>query len=317
MLPWPDPPPGRPALVLDGALATELEARGADLHDPLWSARTLLEQPALVEDVHLAYLEAGADVLTTATYQATFEGFAARGVGPARAEALLRQAVELPRRAWTAFRGRADAPDRRAPLVAASIGPYGAFLHDGSEYRGDYDRTDRELAAFHRDRLRVLAGAGPDLLALETIPSRRDAEVLADLLEREGTGPAWLSFSGRDEAHIADGTPFRDCVRALAGATRIAAVGINCTPPFVAAALLESAAAERTVPFVVYPNSGETYHAPTGSWHGTPAGDWLEPCLARWLAAGARGVGGCCRTTPGTVRRIRRLLAGDQAPEEP
>lgn len=312
---------GRQALVLDGALATELERRGADLRDPLWSARTLLEHPSLIEAVHLAYLDAGADILTSASYQATFEGFARRALTPAEAEAALLRSVELARRAWRAWEEQRAAaaadpdrepespgPTRDPPLVAASIGSYGAFLHDGSEYTGAYRRTDRELAAFHRDRLRVLAASGADLLAFETIPSRREAEVVVDLLEREGAGPAWISFAGRDETRIADGTPFAECVAALEGSDRVAWTGINCTPPDRAAALLESAAAVATRPFVVYPNSGERYHAGSGGWRGEPAEGWIERLLDRFLASGARVIGGCCRTTPADIAHLRRLV---------
>lgn len=299
---------GRPALVLDGALATELERRGADLRDPLWSARVLLEQPALIEAVHLSYIEAGAQILTTATYQATFQGLARRGLTARQAEDVLLLAAELPRRAWRRALDRPEPPAREPPLVAASIGPYGAYLHDGSEYRGDYDLTDRELAVFHRDRLRVLAASGADLLALETIPSRREAEVLVDLLEREGAGPAWVSFTGRDPVHISDGTPFAECVAAVEGSERVLWTGINCTPPDLAAALLEQGAVVARRPFIVYPNSGETYDAGSGGWHGQARPDWPDRLLDRYLTAGARVIGGCCRTGPETIRHLARLL---------
>ena len=173
----------RPVMVLDGALATELERRGADLFDPLWSAKVLIEMPDIIRAVHLDYFLAGADVATTATYQATFEGFARRGLGHAHAAHMMRRAVELAIEArddfWTDPR---RVPGRLRPLVAASIGPYGAFLADGSEYRGRYPVSDEELSNFHRPRLEVLAATGADLIACETIPCLREALVLARLL---------------------------------------------------------------------------------------------------------------------------------------
>src|SRR5580704_10543986 len=196
----------RPLMILDGALATELERRGADLKDPLWSAKCLIERPDLIRAVHLDYFNAGADVATTATYQATFEGFARRGIEGARAELLMRDAVALAVAArdefWAVESNRAG---RLRPLVAASVGPYGAMLADGSEYRGHYAVDDAALAEFHRPRLRVLADAGADLLACETIPSLREAKVLARLLRELPTQCAWISFSCKDGAHNCEG----------------------------------------------------------------------------------------------------------------
>ncbi len=143
-------------LIVDGALATELERRGADLHDPLWSAKCLLERPDLIREVHLDYLKAGADIVTTATYQATFEGFGGRGIGYEGAARSMRDAVALAIAARDEFWSEPLRRDERLwPLVAASVGPYGAMLADGSEYRGRYSIDDRGLAEFHRPRLEV------------------------------------------------------------------------------------------------------------------------------------------------------------------
>jgi len=302
--------------VLDGGLATELERRGADLRDALWSARLLLDAPALIRDVHLDYFRAGADVAVTATYQASFPSLARRGLDGRQTEQVLRLAVRLAVEARERFleeEAAGEEPARTvAPLVAASIGPYGAYLHDGSEYRGEYGLTDRELKAFHRERLTILAEGGVDLLACETIPSRREAEVLVDLLERRGDVTAWISFTGRDERRIADGTPFVDCVQALAGAGSVVAIGVNCTPPPLIAPLLQSAAGATERPFVVYPNGGGSYDAGSGRWHGDSIADSIPERVPEWWNLGARLIGGCCRTTPATIREIRlRLGSGE------
>ena len=297
--------------VLDGGLATELERRGADLHDPLWSARVLVERPELIREVHLAYLEAGADIITTSSYQATFRGLARRGLSLKRAEAVLLASVRLAQEARAEFLGStaADA-GRPRPLIAASIGSYGAFLHDGSEYRGDYGLSGRELTGFHKDRLLLLAESEADLLACETVPTLREAEALVDLLERQGKALAWISFTGRDRTTISDGTRFAECVAALEGSKRVVATGINCTAPDLAAALLESARPTATKPFVVYPNSGERYEAGSGSWQGTPTTDWVDRLVPRYVESGARVIGGCCRTTPETIRGVVKWLGG-------
>lgn len=294
-----------PALIIDGAMATELEARGCDLRDPLWSARVLLEDPALIRQVHADYFAAGADVAITASYQATFAGFAGRGLGAEQAAELMRRSVGLAAEARDAF--WAD-PARRAgrprPLVAASVGPYGAFLHDGSEYRGDYAVSEDELVAFHRPRMAVLAGAGADLLACETIPCLAEARALARLLPEFPGAWAWLSFSCRDGAHLSSGEPIVAAAALLDGHPQVAALGVNCTAPEHIAELVAAARQATTRPIVVYPNSGETYVPADGSWTGDGSCAAFGAQARAWRAAGARLIGGCCRTTPAHIAEL-------------
>ena len=297
------------ALVIDGGLATELEKRGADLDDPLWSARLLIENPDLIRQVHHAYYAAGADVGITASYQASFPGLARRGLSAREAAQLMVRSVSLADEARESFwSDPANRVGRLRPLVAASIGPYGAHLHDGSEYRGDYDVGSAELTAFHRQRMAVLADAGADLLACETIPSRLEAEVLLELLEEFPTLPAWLSFSCRDAVHISDGTSFADCVALTNASSRVIAVGLNCTPPQYAEALVRAAVGVANKPVLVYPNSGEHYQAAGNRWlPGEGVDDFVESAR-RWHVAGARLIGGCCRTGPREIEGITRSL---------
>lgn len=295
----------RTVAILDGALATELERRGADLRDPLWSAKILIERPELIRSVHLDYFRAGADIGTTATYQATFEGFARRGIGRTEAAGLLRRAVALTIRARDDFWNDPARPATRLrPLVAASLGPYGAFLADGSEYRGHYPVSDAVLRDFHGPRLDVLAESGADLIACETIPCLREAVVLARLLEESTSLTAWISFSGRDGSHNCEGEDIGDCAAALDRFGRVAAVGVNCTPPEFVAALLEGMAQRTAKPLLAYPNSGERYDAADKRWRGASG---IEPFAAQsqaWYHAGARLIGGCCRTTPGDIAAL-------------
>jgi homocysteine S-methyltransferase len=298
-------------LVLDGGLATELERGGFDLAHPLWSARLLRERPEAIAAVHRSYLDAGADCITTGSYQATIEGFRRHGAASAEAEGLLRRSVELALRARDDYWAVADSEHRAGrprPLVAASIGPYGAFLADGSEYTGAYPLDLEGLLAFHRERMRLLLEAGPDLLACETIPSAVEARALARLLADLPDARAWVSFSCQDAARLCDGTPFVEAVRTVADVPQVAAVGVNCTAPSHVEELLRAAAAVTDKPLVAYPNSGETYDAAARVWRGqSDPLDWGERARA-WRAAGARLVGGCCRTGPDHVRASRIAL---------
>ena len=176
--------PDDTVLVADGGLATELEARGNDVSGSLWSARLLMDAPEEVRDAHLAFFRAGAVIATSASYQASFEGFARRGLGRREAAGLMRRSVDLARSARAEMSG-----DGRTRWVAASVGPYGAALADGSEYRGRYGLSVRELAAWHRPRLEVLAEAGPDVLALETVPDIDEAEALMAAIPGLGIRP--------------------------------------------------------------------------------------------------------------------------------
>ncbi len=292
-------------MVLDGALATELERRGADLHDALWSAKLLLEDPAMIRRLHYDYFVAGADVAITASYQASFDGFARRGLTAAAAADLMRLSVTLAGEARDAFwAAPAHRAGRLRPLVAASVGPYGAALADGSEYRGEYGLTLDELIAWHRPRLAVLAGAGADLLACETIPSLLEAEALVRVLGEYPHTAAWLSFSCRDETRISDGNPLAAGIALADGCDQIVAAGINCTAPPHIEPLLASVAGVTRKPLLVYPNRGETWDATAKCWvAGTGTGD-LAAAAQKWAAAGAQMIGGCCRTTPADIRSI-------------
>jgi homocysteine S-methyltransferase len=300
----------RPVMVLDGALATELERRGADLNDPLWSAKCLIEQPELIREVHLDYFRAGADVATAATYQASFEAFARRGIARQRAAELMCDAVALAAAARDALSASAQSGEGSAkPLVAASIGPYGAMLADGSEYRGHYALGDAALADFHRPRLQVLAGAGADLLACETIPSLREARVLAVLLREHPTLCAWMSFSCQDGERNCEGESIGACVAELCDYPQIVAVGVNCTPPQYITSLLRQMRGRTDKPLLVYPNSGECYQASSKQWSGDRGRIEFGERAREWYTEGARLIGGCCRTGPDDIRRVKQCVS--------
>ncbi|WP_340557038.1 homocysteine S-methyltransferase [Streptomyces sp. GSL17-111] len=285
----------RETLVLDGGLSNQLADQGCDLDDALWSARLLVDAPQELARAHAAYVAAGARVLITGSYQASFEGFARRGVTGEAAARLFARSVAVAR----------EAAGERPVWVAASVGPYGAVLADGSEYRGRYGLTTHELVRFHRSRIEALAAAGPDVLALETVPDVREAEAL--LRAAEGCGlPVWLSYTVRGEATRA-GQPLPDAFAVASGNDQVAAVGVNCCAPADVAFAVAAAAEATGKPVVAYPNSGERWSQARGGWEG-PAS--YDPRLAvHWRAAGARLVGGCCRVGPDRIARLAPVLA--------
>ena len=269
--------------ILDGGLATELEARGHDLSDALWSARLLRDDPGAILAVHRAYVEAGADCVISASYQATLERL------PADA---LRLSVELAREA-------------HPRIVAASVGPYGAARADGSEYTGDYELDEEGLLRWHAPRFEVLDRSGADVLACETVPSFAEARALARLLDRT---PAWFSFSCRDGERIGDGTPIADCARHLDAFDEVAAIGVNCTPPRFVESLVTRIRSITEKPIVVYPNSGERWDAAGRRWTGSRDPGAFAEMAVRWRDAGATMIGGCCRTGPANIRALRARL---------
>ena len=278
-------------VILDGGLATELEAQGHDLSDARWSARLLEDDPEAIVAAHRAYVDAGARILISASYQAT-------------EPELLRRSIELAREA----RRRAARPD---VLVAASVGPYGAVLAGGQEYTGDYgDATPAEVEAFHARRLRVLIDAGADCLACETIPRADEAAGLARMLDGLGAPPAWVSFACRDGSSTAHGEPIEDAVAAATSGSRVVAVGVNCTAPEHVEALLRRMGAVTDLPLVAYPNSGRVWDGVARCWSDPGAPGLPAGAVRAWVHAGARLVGGCCGLGPGAIRGLDNTLAG-------
>ncbi len=302
-------------VVIDGGLATELEARGHDLSDRLWSARLLLTEPATIEDVHLAYFRAGAQVATTASYQATVPGFVAAGLSQRDAMVAIRRSVALAR----AARDRAAEEAGVTPetlWVAGSVGPYGAMLADGSEYRGDYDPGPTVLRDLHAPRMEALLEAGADMLALETIPTAREAEVLVGLVEGLGAR-AWLSYQCRDGTSTAAGEPIEAAVAVAHGRAGIVAVGVNCTAPRHVPELLDRIQHDEPArPVIAYPNGGDRWDPAARRWvatdHTLPAGA-TEVVIAA-ARSGVAWVGGCCGTTPTDIAAIAATLADTNEP---
>jgi len=295
-------------ILVDGGLATQCEAMGCNIDGELWSAALLQSDPRAIVDAHRAYLDAGAEIIITASYQASRLGLVATGLSIAQADELIVSSVALACQARDEF-VRANPNLDRMPLIAASIGPYGAARHDGSEYTGQYDVSTDELRSFHQSRLELLDGSEADLLACETIPSFAEAQVLCELLN-EVTSPAWVSFSCRDEKRISDGTPIADAAGLFCNHHRVLAVGVNCTAPQLIVPLIE--ALKVTAPkkaIVVYPNSGEIYHTDDNSWSGTGTGAQCEQAAQRWVTAGANLIGGCCRIGPAQIAAMAECEA--------
>jgi len=290
-------------VVLDGGLASWLEAAGHDLSDDLWSARLLMDAPAAIAAAHRDFIDHGSRVVTTASYQATVEGFVRRGHTPEQAADLIRSSVRI-------ARAVADAAPVGPVWVAASVGPYGAALADGSEYRGNYGLSQAELMRFHRPRLALLAEAAPDVLALETVPDVREAEALLTALDGLGV-PAWLSYTIAGDRTRA-GQPLAEAFAVAAGRRDIIAVGLNCSSPADATAAVPIAAAVSGKPVVVYPNSGEHWDARNRRWFGQ-AGD-LDDLAPQWVRDGARLIGGCCRVSPVTIKQLASIVG---SPEQP
>jgi homocysteine S-methyltransferase len=292
--------------ILDGGMASELEYLGAHIDGPLWSAHVLEDAPEKVIAVHRAYIEAGADCIGTASYQVSRMGYAEFGLAPQRADAALLRAVELARTAAAEF------PERRV-VVASSLGPYGAALHNGAEYHGNYSCSLGELVEFHRERIAVLAGAAdgkaPDLLAFETLPSLEEAEAIGGALSAWPELAAWFSFTCKDGQHVAHGELLSDCAASVARFPQTIAIGVNCTLPALIPSLIGELRKATDKLVVVYPNSGEGWDASTRHWTGSSDAAKFGEMAEEWFAEGAQIVGGCCRTRPAHIRQVAQAVA--------
>ena len=278
-------------VIVDGGLSTALTEKGYDLTHPLWTARLLSENPEAIVAAHRAFLNAGAEVLITSSYQASVDGFVRNGATTDEARTLVQTTTSLARQA---------VGDRSAVVVAASVGPYGALLADGSEYRGDYALSNGELVVFHRDRVRLLAETEPDWWSCETIPTAAEAVAMGLALSAVRRRPTWMSFTCRSGSHTFGGDRIEDAVVAALSACDLSAVGVNCTAPSHVPELLERIRRVTDLPLVAYPNSGQSWDADNKAWLGDPG----ATDVTAWIAAGAEYVGGCCGVGPAQLARL-------------
>ena len=288
--------------VVDGGMATELEYLGAKIDGPLWSAHVLEDAPEKVIAVHRAYIEAGAQCILTSSYQVSRMGYAEYGLAAERADAALLRSIETARAACAEF------PERRI-VVAASLGPYGAALHNGSEYHGNYGCSFADLVGFHRERIRVLVEESsdqsvPDLLAFETLPSLDEALAIGEALAPWPELAAWFCFTCKDDKHVAHGELLSECAAEVARFPQAMAIGLNCTHPALVPDLIGELRRASNQPVVVYPNSGEEWDAVSRCWTGKGDPVSYGAKAAEWFAAGAQIVGGCCRTRPAHIRQV-------------
>lgn len=305
-------------LILDGGLATELENRGHNLDHHLWSARLLINKPDEIRAVHNSYLKAGADCIISASYQATIPGFISEGLNEEEAKALIKRTITIACDARDDFlHSQHNDENRLKPIIAASIGPYGAYLANGSEYTGSYEINSENLMHFHESRWELLAQTPADLFACESIPSIREAEVLRRLLDNTPDIQAWFSFTCRNNGHISDGTPIEDGLALFEDSSQTVAIGVNCTAPNHILSLVKKIAQHQpSKNIVVYPNSGEMYDAKNKTWLGIDTSLDLSQKAMQWKQAGARLIGGCCRTGPNHVRNLRKILIENNTIEE-
>lgn len=282
--------------VIDGGLSTQLEQHGHDLNDPLWTARVLLNDPSMIERAHRDFIDAGAQIVITASYQVSRSGFLRNGRGETDADEALIASVHAARQATAGTRC----------LVAASVGPYGAILHDGSEYRGNYGVSHGLLVEFHAERLAVLAQAKPDLFAVETIPDVTEAQALAEALADVSEIPSWMTFSAGDGAHLNGGAPIEEAAAIAASIPSMTAVGINCTAPESIAELATRIRTVTDLPIVAYPNAGGAWDSHTGEWSVKDVSPFTEKNLATWRDAGIDILGGCCGVHAAMISTLTR-----------
>ena len=283
------------ALVIDGGLSTALEQRGHRVTGALWTGELLLSDPAAVVEAHRDFVDAGADVIITGSYQLSFEGGRTVGWADDDTERALVNSTTAARLAAA-----------EGTLVAASIGPYGAFLADGSEFRGDYGVPAAALRDFHARRLDVLLATDPDLLAIETQPDIDEIAIILGLVhERDANIPFWVTSTVTEPGRIAGGAPWADVVSLVAAADSAIGVGINCSHVAVVADTLTSV--DSPIPYVVYPNHGLDWDASTDSWAGAPQ-EITDRHLDEWKNAGARLIGGCCGFGASAIAGLRQRV---------
>ena len=267
-------------IKLDGGLSTALENNGNKLTTSLWTGELIRTNPAQITKAHLDFINAGAQIIITSSYQLSYTGCGARGWSEDETNQAFIASTQLAKNAVI--------ESGKDVKVAASVGPYGASLADGSEYKGNYAVSKQVLKDFHAKRLEILISTSPDYLALETMPDTFEVEVLLDLLT-DCPIPFWISYSCKEGNQTNAGQDFQSAVDLAQSAM---AVGINCTKPELITDLLRSAKSDK--PYVVYPNSGRIWDAENKVWTGSAAIGFSDELVSQWIKAGAEIVGGCC-----------------------
>jgi len=285
--------------IIDGGLSTQLERRGHNLADPLWTARTLLEYPDDIRAAHMDFIHAGAEVIITASYQVSTQGFRAAGLSESDADHALTASIEVARAAVNAV----EAP--RHIHVAASVGPYGAITHDGAEYRGQYGLSRQELVNFHASRIGVLASANPDLFAIETIPDIDEINALAEVLD--DSIPSWVSITAQNATHLWSGHTIEDAVASIERVPGVQAIGVNCTDPRHVTEILRTMRSRTDLPLITYPNAGGAWDPQTSAWSDAPRN--ITAMADEWREAGAMGIGGCCGTDAHAIATLASALS--------
>lgn len=297
------------AIIIDGALGTQIQRNGHNVNDSLWSAKFLAENPQVIKDVHMQYLQAGADIIITSSYQASFEGFLQKGFSKEKAVELLKLSINIALETRDEFWENCKQENRIKPLVAASVGPYGAYLADGSEYSGDYKISDYELKNFHKKRLEVLIQTNPDIYSFETIPSLNEAKILCELIEEFELVNSWLTFSAKNESFTNANDEICEAVKYLDSCKLLGAIGINCTAPQYIPQLIENVKSNTNKPIVIYPNGGSKYNPITKNWEKGEISPVEYAKMAHlWFTKGATIIGGCCETGPEEIKEIRNIL---------
>ena len=297
-LPWRPSRFDTPTILLDGGLAIELHNAGARVDSDLWTAKVIIKRPEYVIAAHQAYLEAGAQIISTASYQATPRGLIASGLSPSEAEDVIRQSIELAEEA----RARTNS----SALIAASIGPYGAYLAGGQEYTGEYDIDREDLLSFHLERIDIIEASAADLFAIETIPNKAEIGVLVDILRAKPDCAAWISLSCKNENQLADGSLLGPIVEQLNAVDNVIAIGINCCAPALAEKIARWMRSATSKPLVVYPNRGQIYDATTKEWQGD--GETLTNALASVMNSGSSLIGGCCEVDAEAISELNQHI---------
>uniref|UniRef100_A0A1B6KMJ4 Hcy-binding domain-containing protein n=1 Tax=Graphocephala atropunctata TaxID=36148 RepID=A0A1B6KMJ4_9HEMI len=302
-----------PVMLVDGGFSTQLSLYVGNCvdGDPLWSAKFLETNKQACIQTHRDFIRAGADILITNTYQASIEGFKDYlNLDKEESIELIKESVEFVKKAIALELGDESYGNQRRVLIAGSVGPYGAGLHDGSEYRGEYVETTSPdtIIAWHTPRIEALLDAGVDLLAIETIPALAEAEVLLNLLKKYPKAKAWLSFSCKDEEHTSHGERICDVAARCwsLNSNQLVAVGVNCLHPSYVTPLLKSIHKKLPkIPLIAYPNSGERYNAQLGQWEDKDKCVPVVNYIRSWLELGVQFIGGCCRTDAEVIRKFR------------
>ena len=282
--------------LLDGSMSFPMEQLGYNLKNKLWTGKALINNPDLIKDIHKGYIDAGADFISTSTYQISFDRLKNMGYQSEEIKKIFQKSVDIVKDAIE------ESKLKKEIKIVGSFGPYASYDPEASEYIGEYDSTDIEIKKFHLNNIRIIEETDLDIILYETIPCLREIKILSEALSHS-TKEIWISITCNEEMEFRDGSSFKDACEIISKIEKITTMGINCFSPLLVKKAIDLLKKYSNKKILIYPNSGEIYNPKERFWTGN--NEFNNSMIKNWLSLYPDIIGGCCRIGYDDIKKMR------------